>query len=143
MKPTKGNASLEVLLSRVEKELFSNEINNSTLSNLSGEEYKALRKLADDRSIVIKGADKGSSVVVWNRYDYFQKVSRQLKDGNLYEDVKFNENILTSLVEKSNKIFNLFCSRNLTYEKELKYFTDSFKKATNLGKLCFIPKIAR
>ena len=60
---------------------------------------------------------------------------------DLYEDVNFNENILTDLVEKSNKIFSCLCSRKLISEKELKYFTYSFKKATNLGKLYFLPKI--
>ena len=59
-KPPKGHASLEVFLSRVEKEFFSDEMHDSTQSNLSGEERKALRNLADGRSIVIKGADKGS-----------------------------------------------------------------------------------
>ena len=63
-KPHKGHASLELFLSCVEKELFSNEMNDSTQSNLSGEEWKALRHLVDDMSIVIKGADKGSSMVV-------------------------------------------------------------------------------
>ena len=55
--------------------------------------------------------------------------------------VKSNENILTGLVEKSNKIFSRLCSRKLISEKELKYFTYSFKKATDLGKLYFLPKI--
>ena len=32
-------------------------------------------------------------------------------------------------------------SHKLTSEKELKYFTCNFKKATNLGKLYFLPKI--
>ena len=35
----KVHASWEVFLGRVEKELFSNEINNSLQSNLSGEEW--------------------------------------------------------------------------------------------------------
>ena len=33
------------------------------------------------------------------------------------------------------------CSHKLISEKELKYFTHNFKKATNLGKLYFLPKI--
>ena len=70
----------------------------------------------------------------WDRDDYLQKASRQLRDTNIYTDVKLNENILTSLVERSNKIFNRLCSLELIYEKELKYSTFSFKKATNLGK---------
>ena len=98
------------------------------------------RNLADDRSIMIKGADKGSSVVVWNRYDYLQEASRQLRDTNIYEDVKFNENIFTGLVERSSKIFNRLCGHKLISEKELKYFTYSFKKATNLRNLYFLPR---
>ena len=66
-KPPKRHVSLEVFLSCVEKELFSDEMNNSTQKNLSAEEWKALRNLANDRSLVVKGADKGSSVVVWDR----------------------------------------------------------------------------
>ena len=92
-------------MSRFEKELFSNGISESTQSNLSAEEWKALRGLAADQTIVIKEADKGSSVVVWDRSDYLHEVSRQLQDQNICEDVKFNKNILTDLVAKSNKIF--------------------------------------
>ena len=33
------------------------------------------------------------------------------------------------------------CSHELISEKELKYFTYNFKKATNLRKLYFLPKI--
>ena len=42
---------------------------------------------------------------------------------------------------RSNKIFNCLSSRNLISEKELKYFTYRFKKATNLGKLYFFSNI--
>ena len=111
-KPPKGHASLEVFLSRLEKELFSDDISESTQSNLSAEEWKALRGLAADKTIVIKGADKGSSVVVWDRSDYLHEASRQLQDQNIYENVKFNENILTDLVAKSNKIFKRLCVIN-------------------------------
>ena len=45
------------------------------------------------------------------------------------------------LVEKSNKIFNRLCSHRLISETKLKYFTYNFKKATNFGKLYFLPKI--
>ena len=68
--PPKGHASLEIFLSQLEKELFTDDLDEPSQSNLSPEEWKALRNLASDRSIVIKGADKGSSVVVWDRADY-------------------------------------------------------------------------
>ena len=77
-----------VFLSRVEKDLFSDEMNDFTQNNLSGDEWKALRNLADDSSIVIQGADKGSSVVTWDRDDSLQEASKRLWDTNIYEDVK-------------------------------------------------------
>ena len=76
-------------------------MNDSTQSNLSGVEWKDLRNLADDRSIVIKGAGEGSSVVIWDRKDYLQEASKRLRDTNVYKDVNFKENILTGLVERS------------------------------------------
>ena len=54
-KPLKGHASLEVFLTRLGKELFSDHISESTQSNLSPEEWKRLRDLAADKTIVIKG----------------------------------------------------------------------------------------
>ena len=46
-----------MFLSRLEKKLLSNEINEPTQSNLSGKEWKALRALGADKTIVIKAAD--------------------------------------------------------------------------------------
>ena len=113
----KGYASLEVFLSQLEKELFSNEINEPTQSNLSAEEWKALRALAADKTVVIKAADKGSSVAVWDRSDNLQETSRQFQDKNINEDVRFSENILIDLVERSSKIFKCLCSHKLISEK--------------------------
>ena len=36
-----------------------------------------MRALANDRSIVIKKADKGSYVVVWDRNDYIAEAEKQ------------------------------------------------------------------
>ena len=73
-------------------------------SNVSREEQLAVRSLTDDRSIVIKKADKGSCVVVWKRNDYLLETERQLSDTNVYRDVSNIENILSKLSETSNKI---------------------------------------
>ena len=54
---------------------------------------------------------------------------------------KFNENILTGLVEKINKNFNRLCSHRLISGSELKYFTYNFEKATSLEKFYLLPKI--
>ena len=49
-----------------------------------------MRALADDRSIVIKKADKGSTVVVWDCNDYILDAEKQFSDANVYKDVSFN-----------------------------------------------------
>ena len=50
---------------------------------------------------------------------------------------------LIDLVAKNNRIFKRLCIHKLYPQKELKYFIYNFKKATNLGKLYFLPKIHR
>ena len=61
--------------------------------------------MADDKQIVIKKADKGSCVVIWDRDDYLAEAERQLKDENVYGNVNFNEKLIEELTEYSNKIF--------------------------------------
>ena len=100
-----------------------------------------MRALANDRSIVIKKTDKGSCVVVWDRNDYIAETEKQLSGENIYKDINLKDKILQELADNSNKLLrNLKTKRSIT-EKELKYFTIEFKKATNLGKLYLLPKI--
>ena len=58
-------------------------------SNLSHEEQTALTSLCTDESIVVKKADKSSTVVIMNRQDYIAEVERQLNDKKYY--VKLDE----------------------------------------------------
>ena len=57
--PPQGHPNLEVYLSQVENEVFSIADEPIRYFNLSKEEWIAMRSLADNRSIVIKKADKG------------------------------------------------------------------------------------
>ena len=68
------------------------------------EERWALKELKACDDIVIKGADKGSAVVVGGRQDYCKEVYRQLEEEQVYEI--FEENPLgdlTKLVENKLK----------------------------------------
>ena len=67
---------------------------NLGYSNFSKEEWQCMYLLANDRSIVIKKAHKGSCVVVWDREDYIAEASKQLNDENVYKSVKFRDKIL-------------------------------------------------
>ena len=129
------------ILSRMEADLFSLLPGNTTQYNLSKEEWLAMRGLAEDRSIVIKPADKGSCVVVWDRTDYLLEAEKHLSDSSTYKEVKFGDKELLKLVEESNKMFKRLLSKKCILPEECKYFSYNFKKVTNLGKLYFLPKI--
>ena len=92
---------------------------------MSREEWQAVRSLADDRSIVIKKADMGSCVVVWDRNDYLLEAERQLRDTKVYRDVSNTENILSKLSETSNRMFSSLKRKSKCFltEKQMKYFT--------------------
>ena len=100
-----------------------------------------MRLLANDRSIVIKKADKGSCVVAWDREDYIAEASKQLNDESVYKSVKYKDKILQDLAEKSNGILKGLKQKGKITKKQLKYFTIEHKKATNLGKMHLLPKI--
>ena len=50
-----------------------------------------MRSLVNDRSVVIKKADKGSFVVVWDREGYIVEAERQLGDVTVYKDVNLKK----------------------------------------------------
>ena len=101
-----------------------------------------MRGLADDRLIIIKQADKGSCIVVWDRNDYLAEGYKQINNSSTYIEINnFKEINLADLVEKSNTLFRKLYSKKSITEKEMKYFTYSFKKSSSLGKLYILPKI--
>ena len=94
-------------------------------------------------SVVIKPADKGSAVVVWDRNDYLKEAERQLSDEKTYEEIRITEKDQVELVEKSNNLFSNLRRKNVIAENENNYFRFNFWKATNLGKLYLLPKIQK
>ena len=65
--PPKADASIEIYFSRLEEELFNIcDSYKSGFNNLTLDERDALHFLRNDKSIIIKGEDKGSAVIVWD-----------------------------------------------------------------------------
>ena len=62
----------------------------------------------NDTSIVIKKADKGSCVVVWDSEDCKADAENQLGDRNVYKDINFKEKFLQELAETTNSLFRNF-----------------------------------
>ena len=124
-------------LSQVENEFFRIVDEPIRYSNLSKEEWVAMRSLDDDGSIVIKKADKGSCIVVWDRNDYLREAEKQLKDQNMYRKADLKDKTLSQLVDCSKRFFRNLKMKGHITEKELSY---EFKKSCNLGKLYLLPK---
>ena len=61
-----------------------------------------MRRLAEDRSIVMEQARKGFCVVVWDRTDYPIEVKKDLSGSNTFKEVTFDDNELVKLAEVSN-----------------------------------------
>ena len=85
--PPRADNILETYLSLLEKEVLSVSPEGRNFSNLSFGERQALGELKSDKTIVIKEADKGSAVVVWDRQDYVAEANRQLSDSGVYEEL--------------------------------------------------------
>ena len=67
-------------LSQVESDLLKAIERTLGYFDLSREECDAIRSLTDDRNIVIKRADKGSCVVIWDRNDYVEEAEIQISN---------------------------------------------------------------
>ena len=71
--PPKSDAAIELYLSRLEEKLLNLGPIKHKYNNLTREERKALYDLRNDTSIIIKEADKGSVVVIWDKEDYLKE----------------------------------------------------------------------
>ena len=85
--------------------------------NLTKEQVKALRTLADNNQIIVKPADKGSSIVILDRYQYLLEGERQLNNqehykplpGPIYQD---------TAIRVKEIIARLRQGKHITYKQE-------------------------
>ena len=47
-----------------------------------------MRSLENDRNVITKPADKGLSIVVWDRLNYLAEAESKSSDSNIYKEVK-------------------------------------------------------
>ena len=113
--PPMGHPNLGVFLSQIEHELF--QIPDKCLPY-----FNLLDHWQRIDLLLLKKADKGSCVVIWDRLDYLLEADKQLGDKSIYKDVSLNEKILRDLVETRNKFFLNLERTGSVSEKEMKYF---------------------
>ena len=117
------------------------EAKGSNYPNLSRDERDALKSLASDKDIVIKSADKGSAVVVWDREDYLAEAKRQLEDINAYKSFKKSDSRIPEIVRDSNAYINDLFRKGLIHKKEREFLNWELLHSPNYAKLYLLPKI--
>ena len=106
-----------------------------SLTTLSKEERDALYSLKNDNTIVIKGADNGSGVVVWEREDYRKQARKQLSDEEVYEEIINDQSILESTIFTA--LSNIRVRGDLS-ANNLEYL---FNKDPKFARFYLLPKI--
>ena len=84
---------------------------------------------------MIKSADKGSAVVVWDREDYIKEVEKQLGDEQVYEEVS---NDAALLLETINEVIAKIRKLGDLKRDNLDYF---LIKDPKFARFYLLPKI--
>ena len=87
--PRNRNKMLDIVVDYLNNQNFDNAATKNK-SNISKNEWEAIKSLKENDSIVIKEADKGGAVVVMNKTHYYNIVVKILQDEETYK--KTNEN---------------------------------------------------
>ena len=82
--PSGKSLTLDTYINVVTNEILKYKSNPPKCQNLT-EEANALLSLSQNKSLVIKPADKGGAIVIMNRTDYINEGLRQLQDLNFYK----------------------------------------------------------
>lgn len=85
--PRNRNASLDTYCRLVEhdvKTALKSKRQYKVYNNMPKSEREALAELNNDRTVVIRPADKGGALILQNTIDYEKEIHRQLGDSNFY-----------------------------------------------------------
>jgi hypothetical protein len=105
--------------------------------NLSRAEREAIKQLKGRPGIIIKPADKGSSIVIMDRSKYVEEAERQLSDTNYYRQL--DAPIYKSNIAEINRILTRLVAENFISAKQYQYLC---AKDSDRGRLFYLlPKI--
>ena len=134
--PPVGPLHLESFILANEMDLNKTIVKSPNKFNINQGEKSALKCLASNLDIVIKGADKGGAVVIQNRVDYINEGIRQLNEQAFY---KPKDNDLTEYhnTEVTKAINRLRSNGEITSSLERKLITGE----PRTPEIYFLPKI--
>ena len=104
--------------------------------NLSRDERKAIKEFKANPHIVIKKADKGSSIVIQNTVDYIMEAKKQLSNKDHYRNVECN--LTDTHNHKVQGVLNDMLNSNSISSKLYNYL---YIKEPRVPSLYLLPKI--
>jgi hypothetical protein len=143
-KPKVNDPVVNAFVNNVQQSIPNVNLHARNTSNLTKEEKEAILELKQNPKIVIKKADKGSSIVVLNRSDYIKEAERQLSDNRFYEETPVDlteehnhiEHVLEDLRAQEIISENIFkCLSNKTPKTASLYLLPKIHKVKNPGEL--------
>ncbi len=123
-------------LKELEKEADKIELRNGP-SNLTKSEKSAIRSLKNDKSIVIKSADKGSATVIMDRIEYIKEANRQLSNTLHYK--KLSQPVFPKVSNRVNEILANLQKKKFVNKKQAEYL--SVPSTPRNRELYLVPKI--
>ena len=110
---------------------------NTKFSNLSSEERVALKNLSKRRDIIVKAADKGGALVVWQADLYQKEALRQLSDTSFYSKVD------KDLTSTNQRIFKSTINDLIVKQELPATATNLVIKTPKTSFIYFLPKILK
>jgi hypothetical protein len=131
------NHNLDLFCNIFETEMLSRfQQRKKAANNITKEESQALKELSQNRSIIIKPADKGGAIVIQDIRDYQNEANRQLADRKVYS--RLTKDITGDKQKDINKLLKSYLERNWLNEQEYKYLC-TYQPRTSVFYL--LPKI--
>ena len=97
--PRNKDVTTEIYFNSLEEKLLKIEVPKDKFNNLTKGERDALQNVKNDKTIVIKGAEKGSAVVACDKQDYIKEAKNQLGDTNIvYKKITFFKRCVSIII---------------------------------------------
>ena len=88
--------NLICFMMNVESDILNIKSKEKQYPNLTKKEFKAIKTLRDNDSIVIRKADKGGKTVILNKNNYIKEANRQLQNRNHYRPLAKDNTVKTN-----------------------------------------------
>ena len=92
----------------------------------------------NDCNIIIKPADKGSGIIIWDKQDYLRECKSELTDVNVYKTVEGDQ--VTTTNKKIRKVLHNMIGKNETDKRLADY---RYIKRPELGRFFYCEKFIR